>query len=276
MTPQMQEAIRLKQQMNRKSTLTPDLIVASVSNPSASVTLGSSFVVTDTTRNTGTGSTLVMTVTKYYLSADSKVGNDVYLGMRTVAAGLAAGANSSGQVTVTIPSTTPVGSYYLVACANADKTEQETNEGNNCRFSTTKISVPLLTAVPPDSTENTMISLINTYRQQHSLSILTGTNQLQAAADWMAADLTTRSDRMYTHDDSLGRNFSSRLNDYGGCNTGCGEIMANSTLSENATLALWQNSPPYNQWLLDPYYKKIGAAKASGINGVFWVIDCGY
>ena len=42
---------------------------------------------------------------------------------------------------MTIPSATPAGSYYLLACADNGKVVVETDETNNCRVSGGKVTV---------------------------------------------------------------------------------------------------------------------------------------
>jgi len=54
---------------------------------------------------------------------------------------LAVNATSAGAVNVTIPSATPLGSYFLLACSDDTKTVVEKDETNNCRASITKIAV---------------------------------------------------------------------------------------------------------------------------------------
>lgn len=106
-----------------------DVIVASVSAP-ASVGPGTSIVVTDTTTNQGGGS-IGTTTTRYYFSTNSVLdAQDVVLGSRIVPA-LAAGASTSGSVTVTIPSGGASGSYFIIARADADDAEAEAAESNN-------------------------------------------------------------------------------------------------------------------------------------------------
>ena len=120
----------------------PDLKETALTNPPASVKQGGSFNVTDTTKNAGTGPAGVST-TRYYLSLDKTKGaTDVLLtGSRAVPA-LAAGASSSGTVSVTVPVATPLGSYYLLACADDLKVVKfEIKEGNNCRASASQIQV---------------------------------------------------------------------------------------------------------------------------------------
>jgi subtilase family serine protease len=52
-------------------------------------------------------------------------------GTRPVPA-LEPGAVSTGTVTVTVPTTTTVGTYYLLACADGQAVVAESNEANNC------------------------------------------------------------------------------------------------------------------------------------------------
>ena len=112
----------------------PDLWVSTVTLiPTAPVRApGSTFQISDTTRNDGTGASGTST-TRYYLSLNlAKDAGDSLIGTRTVP-GLAAFTGNSGTVTVTIPSTLPLGTYYVVACADDLNTVVETDEGNNCK-----------------------------------------------------------------------------------------------------------------------------------------------
>ena len=80
------------------------------------------------------------TVTKYYMSDDRTVGNDIYLSDRLVPAGLAVGTDNAWTGVFPIP-TLGHGHYYLVACADNGNAVPEINEGNKCRFSSTMIRV---------------------------------------------------------------------------------------------------------------------------------------
>lgn len=125
-----------------KITVTaPDLRATALSNPPASVGRGKSFNVTDTTVNVGTGPARVST-TRYYLSSDAKKSSgDVLLsGSRTVPQ-ILAGATSTGTTSVTVPSGTSAKSYFLLACADDAKAVPESDEGDNCRASTTPVRV---------------------------------------------------------------------------------------------------------------------------------------
>ena len=105
-----------------------DLVVSMLAPPT--VAAGDTLSVTDTTSNLG-ADPVGPSITRFYLSADPAVdAGDAILGAREVPA-LAPSATSTGATTVTIPPTTPPGSYYLVAKADADDALAEENELNN-------------------------------------------------------------------------------------------------------------------------------------------------
>jgi subtilase family serine protease len=54
---------------------------------------------------------------------------------------LAPNATSTGTTTITVPATTPVGTYVLLACADDTSTNVESNESNNCTASAGSVSV---------------------------------------------------------------------------------------------------------------------------------------
>jgi subtilase family serine protease len=114
----------------------PDLVEVRVTDPPATATPGTSFDVTDRVSNRGTGPALE-TTTRYYLSLDQlrNTGDRRLTGSRAVPA-LDPGETSRGRVTVTIPTNTVPGTYFLIACAdNAAPVVAESNERNNCRAS---------------------------------------------------------------------------------------------------------------------------------------------
>jgi subtilase family serine protease len=119
----------------------PDLVESAVSSPPASQKRGTKFSVTDTARNQGAAASKG-SKTRYYLSLDpvKSAADRALTGSRTVP-GLAAGAADSGTVTVTIPSATPLDTYFLLACADQGKTVAETDETNNCKASSASITV---------------------------------------------------------------------------------------------------------------------------------------
>ena len=119
----------------------PDLMVTSLSNPPATGSPGSSFSVTDTTKNNGSGPAGA-SITRYRLSLDSNITNTdpLLTGDRSVP-DLLAGESSTGTVTVTIPGALAPGTYFLGACADDLRAVTESNETNNCRRSATTITV---------------------------------------------------------------------------------------------------------------------------------------
>jgi len=135
----------------------PDLVVAAFSTTSARVVRGGQIQVTDTVRNIGPASLKIYCYmfpnakdtppdapdkcmdstdsipfrTVYYLSLDNTLSSDdVSIGHRLIQGDLAAGAQNTGTLSVTIPLTTLASSYYLIARASA-YTDFESDTGNN-------------------------------------------------------------------------------------------------------------------------------------------------
>ncbi len=122
----------------------PDLVETSVSDPPASAPRSSSFAVTDCTKNLmpPADAAAGINTTRYYLSLDKvkNSGDKALTGIRTLL-GLQPGEESCGTVTVTVPSNTLIGTYYLLSCADDLKKVAEKDENNNCRSSTTQVTV---------------------------------------------------------------------------------------------------------------------------------------
>lgn len=124
--------------------LRPDLAVTSLGAPPTTRNRGATFAIGDTTANGGDAAAGA-SVTRFYLSTDTVAGSDRALsGQRNVAA-LAPGASSAGTTTVTIPAGTPLGTYRLVACADATRVVAEHREVN-CRVRTDRT----ITVTAPD------------------------------------------------------------------------------------------------------------------------------
>ncbi len=112
-----------------------------VSDPPATKARHTSFKVTDTVQNLGPVASGAST-TRYYLSLDGtkSAGDTLLTGNRGIPS-LAAGASHSGTITVTIPAATPPNTYFLLACADNANTVVETDETNNCKASSTTMTV---------------------------------------------------------------------------------------------------------------------------------------
>lgn len=114
----------------RPINIGPDYVVQSMSSPSASGA-GLAITINESTKNQGAGVTAT-TMTRYYLSPTATLTTGfVELGSRQVDP-LGTGLASSASKTVTIPSNTVAGSYYIVARADADNAiSDEVDETNN-------------------------------------------------------------------------------------------------------------------------------------------------
>ena len=119
----------------------PDLVETAVSAPPATKQRGTTFTVTDTAQNIGAVAS-GPSATRYYLSLDAvkSAGDTLLTGSRTVPA-LAAGASHTGTVTLTIPTATLLNTYFVLACADGPNTVVETDETNNCKASSTTVTV---------------------------------------------------------------------------------------------------------------------------------------
>jgi hypothetical protein len=145
----------------------PDLVVSALAAPAASAA-GAMITVTDTTKNQGSGSASA-SATKFYLSTDKTFGaGDVLLGSRA-APTLAAGAGSAAATAVRIPAGTVVGSYYLLARADASRVVSEANETNNARAGALSVGPDLVVSglvAPASGRAGTRITVTNTVKNQ--------------------------------------------------------------------------------------------------------------
>lgn len=113
--------------------LQPDLLVTVLAAPATALP-GAAMTVSDTTKNQG-GGAAVASATGFYLSTNVLLdAADALLGTRALPT-LAAGAVSSGSVSVTVPAGTATGTYYILAKADNANAIAETQEFNNIKFS---------------------------------------------------------------------------------------------------------------------------------------------
>jgi subtilase family serine protease len=134
----------------------PDLVMTPVSAP-ATGGAGGTITLLTTVSNRGPAGTLAgfFRIGVYLSSDDGTPGAGARIGSRLVT-GLAGGTNSSALTTVTIPSNTSAGTYFLSVVADADETVPESDETNNGVTAPTRItiSVPdlVLTAITAPTT----------------------------------------------------------------------------------------------------------------------------
>jgi hypothetical protein len=172
--------------------LLPDLLVSSLAGPAVSAA-GSSITVTETTTNQGGGSAGA-SVTRFYLSTDTTFGaGDVLLGSRSAAA-LSPGAATAASTTLRIPPATAVGTYYLLARADARGTVSETNENNNNRARALGVGPDLVTsafAAPASARAGATISVSSSAKNQGGAGAATSKTRfyLSTNATWDAGDV---------------------------------------------------------------------------------------
>lgn len=123
----------------------PDLQVSMVTSP-ASAQFGQTVSVTWAVRNSGSTNATANWSDRLYLSPSSTSLLNTRLLLTTPALStLAAGASYTNSQTVTLPlsSDLPPGNYFIVAVADSDQTQSETDYSNNSR------SAPLTLTLPP-------------------------------------------------------------------------------------------------------------------------------
>jgi subtilase family serine protease len=121
----------------------PDLVMTVTSTTATIVAAGANFTLSNTAKNQGGSSAGSFTIA-YHLSTDTTYGNgdDVVITQTRSVTSLGINATSAASTTLTVPASTPTGSYYV--CSNADDagTVAEGDETNNSRCTTAPINVP--------------------------------------------------------------------------------------------------------------------------------------
>ncbi len=124
----------------------PDLVVSALQVP-LSVAPGSAITLTDTTKNQG-GGLAGPSVLRFYLSTNAAWdAADTLLDGSRIVPSLAAGASSAGSAGVTLPVNLAVGTYYLIAKADADGGVAEASESNNTFARVVQIGADLVVSV---------------------------------------------------------------------------------------------------------------------------------
>ncbi len=119
----------------------PDLVVSAMTVPVTQVPAGTAISVPATTANQGAGAAGPSTM-RLCLSMNTILdAADIDLGATGMAA-IAAGASESGTITVTIPQSTGVGTYYVIAQADSEAAVAETSETNNVRVGWIRVGPP--------------------------------------------------------------------------------------------------------------------------------------
>jgi subtilase family serine protease len=177
----------------RKVTINvgPDLTVSAV-NASASQP-GGAISITDSTQNAGGGGAAA-TVTSFYLSVNSVWdAADIFLGTRAVPA-LAAGGVSTETNPFSVPASTPVGTYYVLAKADHGSAVLELSETNNVKgVASIKIGADLVVVTltsPTTVVRGTPFTVGDTTRTDGGAAVDTTTSYyLSTDKNWDAGDV---------------------------------------------------------------------------------------
>jgi hypothetical protein len=133
----------------------PDLTIPLFVPPIIKSAGGRPIFITEITKNTGTIAA-GPSVTRYFISANPVIQPDVDrpLGERMIPALEPGQSSQVTELKLLIPNDIPAGTYYCGACADADDTVVELDEGNNCVNNEVAIVVPVASPnQPPDCTK---------------------------------------------------------------------------------------------------------------------------
>ena len=125
-----------------------DLVITWMAVPSIALP-GSNALVSDTVKNQGLISAEASSVRFFLSRDDARSAEDKLLVGSHAVPILAAGAEHEGAATLTIPAGTPVGPYFILACADYASAVVEAEEANNCRAAEINVGVTLATAPFP-------------------------------------------------------------------------------------------------------------------------------
>jgi subtilase family serine protease len=142
-------------------------------------------VVDDATNNKGKV-IAAASMTRFYLSTDSRFdGGDTLLGSRSVAA-LLPKQSSSGSTTLTIPLATPLGRYFLIGVADADTGIPETKE-KNARARSITVALPDLIVQslrgPKSAAVGSSVAVTETIRNNAPVGAGASTTQYYFSSD---------------------------------------------------------------------------------------------
>jgi subtilase family serine protease len=122
----------------------PDLIISAISTSATTVAKGANFSLSNTVLNQG-GSTAGSFVIAFHLSTNTTYGDgdDIAITQTRSVTSLGVGAtNTVPTTTLTVPLTTPSGTYYVCALSDSTDIVVEGDETNNSSCTTSTITVP--------------------------------------------------------------------------------------------------------------------------------------
>jgi hypothetical protein len=120
--------------------------------------------------------------------------------------------------------------------------------------------------------EQAFLTLINNYRAQNGAPALQISTGLSRMSSWHAEDMAAKN--YFSHTDSLGRGFATRLGQCDASGGSAGENIAAGYQTAQDVFNGWKNSPGHNANMLNASYRYIGIARVTGGSyGVYWVTD---
>lgn len=119
----------------------PNLKLTKLSNPQSSAEAGDQIAIANTVKNSGK-KTAKASTTRFYLSFDKKKasGDTRLVGPQSISK-LKPGVKAHANASVGIPASIADDDYFLIGCADDTGKVHESNEGDNCRSSTTKVAI---------------------------------------------------------------------------------------------------------------------------------------
>jgi uncharacterized protein YkwD len=125
----------------------------------------------------------------------------------------------------------------------------------------------------PNSDEQAMLTLMNTYRAGNGAGPLSTASALERSAVWKSTDMAQN--HYFSHDDLI-RGWAQRLSDCGYVPLNDGEDLAEGYPDAQETFNQWRNSPEHNAIMLDPTYHAVGIGRAESADGTwYWTADFG-
>lgn len=129
---------------------------------------------------------------------------------------------------------------------------------------------------PRDGEVKMMCRQINSFRAENGIPPMKLSSNLNNAASWMGYDMANKN--YFSHTDSLGRAYNTRLNAFGFVGSWVAENIAAGAADAATTLNLWKNSPGHRANLLNAGYNVMGVGRGYNANStydVYWVTDFG-
>lgn len=146
----------------------PDLIVQNPAATPTSILAGSTTSASCTVYNQGTAIAVASNL-KYYLSTDNTYSSgDTYLATSTVAS-LAASGSAAVNASLTIPSTTGAGTYYVIFLADADGAVIESNETNNTGSVAITVTVSITGCTSTSQYPSSTLTPTSAWKSQNSI-----------------------------------------------------------------------------------------------------------